>query len=203
MVSILTSSVALGGQMSFSVYHDSWSSGSGLMLTGYTNVIDNSSGCSHSGYSTTLQITSPSYRTASNQVSGMSATASIALNDESGTYVLITTGTVYCGCSGYTIGYGGADWFDVAIALATTYYTTPSYIGPGCLYNVRIKNPGVTCLCGQQTNFVLAFTYPCPAKARCQWLWVKITAHGVILQEDCFIAGCWPSSTVESCTPVP
>ena len=98
---------AHAGTMSFSVYSDGAINSSLTLVYNYSNVFDNSSGCTHSNYSTTATIVSPSNRTATLQSSGLHSTTSLSINGEYGTYNFTTSGTFFCGCSQMTSGYGG------------------------------------------------------------------------------------------------
>jgi hypothetical protein len=105
MVVLGIATPAAAQTMSFSVNNDTALAGDGLYL--YGDVVDDSSGCSHGGYSTTAEIYSPSGRSASSQSSGLSASTFLALNGESGDYTVDTRGTYQCSCIfGGTAGYG-------------------------------------------------------------------------------------------------
>jgi hypothetical protein len=94
--------------MSFSVYTDA-SSPDDLTLYMTANVVDNSSGCSHGGYTTTAHITSPSGRVAMSTQSGLQSTTSLQILAESGDFQLDTSGQYTCSCIfGGTAGYGGS-----------------------------------------------------------------------------------------------
>lgn len=56
--------------MSFSVYTTANPANNSYAVGMYTNVVDNSTGCAHSGYSTTAKIISPTGRTASSTSNG-------------------------------------------------------------------------------------------------------------------------------------
>lgn len=93
--------------MSFSVYTNATAGYGNVNISG--SVLDNSTGCSHSGYSTTATISSPSSRGASSTGSGLSASASLAIDGEFGTYSMTVTGSYQCSCiGGGRAGYGGA-----------------------------------------------------------------------------------------------
>ena len=93
--------------MSFSIYTDVTQS-QNLTMEMYATVIDNSWGCTHSGYMTTAHITSPSGRHASHQSSGLHGSVSIPILDEYGDYTVTTSGSYGCSCIfGGTAGYGG------------------------------------------------------------------------------------------------
>lgn len=97
---------ALAQTMSFSVYTDP-ASGSGYVYVS-SSVLDNSSGCSHWGYLTTAKIYSPSSRSAQSTNGGLSASTSLSLSGEFGTYTTVTTGSYNCSCIfGGLASYGG------------------------------------------------------------------------------------------------
>src|SRR5688572_9656479 len=86
--------------MSFSVYNDAnplWSGGT-AKVSAHSSVQDLSWGCSHSGYYTTTRIISPSGRQGAATASGLSATTSLAFNDEPGQWQVVTEGTYFCSC---------------------------------------------------------------------------------------------------------
>ena len=85
-----SSGMSFGVQTSTQVYNAS--------LTAYTNVTDNSWGCVHGGYATTARIYSPTNRTASSQSSGLSASVTLPLNGEYGTFTVVTTVNYGCSC---------------------------------------------------------------------------------------------------------
>jgi hypothetical protein len=95
--------------MSFSVYTDGWESDDGNYIDSSASVIDDSSGCNHINYMTQTRIISPSGRDSIGQSSGLSASNSLAIDDEFGDYTLVTTGTYACSCIMYnTAGFGGS-----------------------------------------------------------------------------------------------
>lgn len=92
--------------MSFSVYTNP-TAGYGWVNVA-SSVLDNSSGCSHWGHTTTAAIYSPSSRSASSTSGGMQAGASLSISAEFGTYSTVTTGSYHCSCIfGGNAGYGG------------------------------------------------------------------------------------------------
>lgn len=93
------------GQMSFSVYTGSGVAGDSVYVN--STVIDNSQGCSHSGYLTTSRIVSPTNRTSSSTSSGLSASTSLAINGEDGDYQTSTIGIYDCTCLDGPGGYNG------------------------------------------------------------------------------------------------
>lgn len=99
------------GQMSFSVYNGG--SVSNGVVYANSSVIDNSWGCTHSGYWTSATIRSPSGRSAVGQSSGLQASTSLALAGEFGNYQIVTFGTYYCSCAMATAGFGGGQTLPV------------------------------------------------------------------------------------------
>lgn len=94
--------------MNFSVYTDGFETGDGLYLDSDATVIDDSTGCTHSGYYTSTRITSPSGRYSQTQEPGLSSSTSLAIDDEFGDYTLDTEGTYVCSCIFYnTAMFGG------------------------------------------------------------------------------------------------
>lgn len=101
----VVTTVAAGQTMSFSLYVDPWFS-TGPMLNVYSNVSDNSSGCSHGNYFTTVRLFSPSGRQASNSSPGLSVSISLATNEEYGDWTVVATGNYYCSCFGGNGAFG-------------------------------------------------------------------------------------------------
>jgi hypothetical protein len=96
------------GTMSFSVYTDYASGSNAMKLYMYATTADNSTGCTHSGYTITANIYSPTNRHAATQSAGLQGSTSIDVLEDTGIYNLVTTGTYICSCMNYqTVGYGG------------------------------------------------------------------------------------------------
>jgi hypothetical protein len=141
LVALLASPPRLLGQnygMSFSVYQDDYGSNAGT-LRAISTTQDNSWGCMHWGYQTTLTIYSPSGRQA--QGGGvLGATANLALAGEHGNYSVSTSGTYHCSCIGYLAGWGVGDLWGVRYA--HSFFTNPRPAVPGCWYPDLACNPG-------------------------------------------------------------
>ena len=100
--------------MNFSVYTVPSLSQDGLTLYSGATIQDNSTGCSHSTYSTSALINGPNSAQASSGplsgmsgMSGMSASTSIAVNDNYGDYSFAGTVSYYCSCINNVAGAGG------------------------------------------------------------------------------------------------
>lgn len=139
------------GRMSFSVYSDHSLSWSGdATVYGYSSVIDNSSGCSHSNYSTTTRLLSPSGRQASSTSPGLSSSAGLVFGGEAGQWQVVTTGQYYCSCGQTMAGFSGGVPFAIAAGRSSScwlwtgqtdydqwnhlrcVYTEPNGNTPGC-----------------------------------------------------------------------
>ena len=86
------------GTMNFSIFIDSWMTAG--YIYGSSNVIDNSSGCSHFNYRTFTDLRSPSGRYAIGEASGLGAGANLPIAGEFGNYTIVTWGDYGCSCVG-------------------------------------------------------------------------------------------------------
>jgi hypothetical protein len=147
---LVIASQGIAQQMSFAVYNDVSASGSGNTIYNYGSADDNSWGCSHWGYSTTVRLYSPSGRNSSRSGS-LSANTSLAFADDSGNWGAVTQGTYNCSCMyGGTAGFGGGTSF---------------YAGR---YQGRYYNWGVYCPDGVRTVFLAdACSHPCMDAQQC------------------------------------
>jgi hypothetical protein len=135
--------------MSFSVYNDasgSWTNGG--TITAYSSVEDLSWGCSHSSYSTTTRLISPSGRQSGSTVSGLSASTSLALNGEEGDWQIVTQGSYHCSCFQSFASFGAGH------SMLVNTFTSRSCWGPWqgeldtdgfghqrCVYRLSNNNP--------------------------------------------------------------
>jgi hypothetical protein len=111
---------ALGQTMSFSVYHNVSLSSGGQTAYATATVSDNSTGCSHGNYYTTINIYSPSNRRATSGSTGLTATTSIPVNGEYGMYRIVDVGTYQCSCFKYsTVSFGGGGTFEIFLKIFT------------------------------------------------------------------------------------
>src|SRR5262249_42376275 len=86
------------GTMSFSVYTDYAQGSSNMKLYMYATTADQSTGCTHSNYTITANIYSPTNRHVASQSAGLQGSTSIDVLEDTGTYSLVTTGTYTCSC---------------------------------------------------------------------------------------------------------
>lgn len=113
---------ALSQQMSFSLRGRTLSA-DGATILGYTNVVDNSWGCAHWEYSTTLRLISPSGRQGTGSSSGLQASTSLAVGGEDGNYTIVSSGNYSCSCiGGGTAAFGVSDWFRTSKAAVRWRY---------------------------------------------------------------------------------
>jgi hypothetical protein len=196
----IMANVAFGQQMQFSIYQDSWFTGGGLSAMGYTNVIDNSWGCTHSNYQTTLRWQSPTGRSVTSQTSGLSTYVSISIDGENGIFGLITTGSYNCSCSGLNPGFGSGLPVEIVTAAVTTYFSTPTPITGGCLYANRI---GTNCACGYHNFPIVPFSQPCSSAARCEFIYGRMTVYNILWFEACTVGLCIQSGITGACDPKP
>ncbi len=166
-LSLCTTCAAQPVIMQFSVYNN-WSISSDGMLYNAGSAIDNStcySNGGHSGYVTTVSVHTPDGRVASVQNPGLSGNASIALNDITGDYILATSGTYHCGCSGGQSGYGGA----FTLPLRKTVYSLAHADPCGCDYTINCQGgTSATCSTGVYS------TYSINACGCSSITWVKV-----------------------------
>jgi hypothetical protein len=151
--------------MSFSVYSDGTISTDGLTFNIFSSVADNSWGCTHTNYLTTTYVTSPTNRTSSRQLSGLSSNTSISINNEDGTFQMGTSGSFACGCSHLNLGYGGGGGFGIfgfTAIFAKNHYD--SLIGKW-VYTNSVSNVVVCAGVCQPSTWC--------STQQCNWLFIK------------------------------
>ena len=133
--------------MNFSVYTVGTLSSDGSTIFNSVTVQDNSSGCTHSGYITSANISSPDGRYApSGGWSGMVANTNIATNSVFGNYALSGSISYYCSCFRNIAGAGGG--IIGAFGLATSYMQSPTKVWNGCYYGSTACFSGTSATCG-------------------------------------------------------
>lgn len=119
---LLFTSAGFAG-MNFSVYVAPALNSDGTAVYNSVSVQDNSTGCGHSGYSTTATIYDPSGSQASSGGSGFSASASMPLNAD-GNFNFGGSVTYYCSCIQNTAGAGGGVASVPIFRVQAYYYST-------------------------------------------------------------------------------
>jgi hypothetical protein len=132
--------------MSFSVYSPV-TVASGYVFVDST-VVDNSSGCSHVNYSTSVAITSPTGRVARSSSSGLHGSVSLAIAGDYGNYTEVTTGQYQCGCFNWQFAsFGGGE--TIPVCPVPTNFTQ---YGPAIVYTDTGGGPGLFFTYSWQSN---------------------------------------------------
>lgn len=135
---------AVGQTMSFSVYHSESLGSGGTIVYATATVSDNSSGCSHGNYSTTIRLYSPSGRSSVSTASGLRVSTSMPVNAEYGTYSISDTVSFQCSCMHYSyVTAGGGGTFQILYKMFT-YKFRRIDAGTGWWIYDRC-NPGAYC----------------------------------------------------------
>jgi hypothetical protein len=155
---------ALSQTMSYSEYTDISASSDGSTLYATLNGYDNSTGCSHGGYTTDMSFDGGGNSTYVH-VDGMSVNLSLPFNGE-GDYQENDWVNAYCDCVGgaFTLGGGGKQWY---LSHKDTYYKDPEGSDIACWYRSTACASGApTCVNGVG----IGTTFGCSYYAHGAWL---------------------------------
>ncbi len=142
------STAGAGCVYNFSEYNNFYPSSDGSTLYYSVSAVDNS-GCGYSEYTTVANMQSPSGGTSSSSQAGLASTASMAFDNEVGTYSVYTTGSFYCPCAQQIVYNGWGTGGYVTLALAKTAYKNPVPFDGGCEYTSTACTSGTpTCTGG-------------------------------------------------------
>lgn len=119
-----------GQQMQYnaSVYNDATLSEDLSTIYGVSTLVDNSTGCGHGQYSTTIQAIGPNGLIDSVTVSGFAANLTVATGGVAGTYHMLGTGQFFCSCFYRYVGTGGPE---ASVVVPCAYVTNFQQDGDG------------------------------------------------------------------------
>jgi hypothetical protein len=179
--------------MDLSSYNDAWSSENSGLLYGATDVIDNSSGCTHDSYVTDIWLYSPT-RSTFDQAYGTSASASLTFEEETGEWSVSHNTSFSCSCTQAPLAFAGGSGFGVA--LRTTYFRSPVRTGPvSCFYPNTACASGTPTCAGGWAFALYSPTLGCPQYAGATFLLITFPDR----QPLCSVGITWPAYGPGAC----
>ena len=160
-----------GYTMQFSLYANPSISSDGQTLYAYESVTDESTCYNHYNYVLTANIYTPDGRHAQASQTGLTATASIALNDMTGDYNLVATGTYYCGCANLQSGFGLSSLFPLRKTVYSLY-SWPGTCTRTCSYLINCGTSTATCGAPLYSTYETTFCGPCPQWVKVYYWWL-------------------------------